>query len=78
MSALLVIIKETNESVQGLLIALTGHHWISHGLLNVVVFVGLGWMLGRRNMIMNGNTLTGLVVGATVLSGLIIAGFFLT
>lgn len=77
LSALLVILKETNESVQGLLVAITGHHWITHSLLAVIVFVVLGAVLARRDMNMTANALSASVVGATVLSGLIIAGFFL-
>ncbi|VAW20669.1 hypothetical protein MNBD_ALPHA12-800 [hydrothermal vent metagenome] len=76
-SALLVILKESNASVQGLLVALTGHHWVTHGLLNLILFVVLGIVLSRREIDMNGDTLTNLVVGATVLGGLIIASFFL-
>jgi len=28
LSALLVVLKESNEGVHGLLVAITGHHWI--------------------------------------------------
>lgn len=76
LSALLVVLKESNESVQALLVAITGHHWITHGLLDVIVFVALGALLSRRNIVMKGNTLATTVVGATVVSGLIIVGFF--
>ena len=77
LSALLVMLKETNESVMGLLVSITGHHWVSQGLLVVVLFVVLGALLGRRDMGMSGNALISTVVGATVLSGVIIAGFFI-
>lgn len=76
LSALLVVLKESNESVQGLLIALTGHHWVSHGLLDIIVFVVLGAVLSRRNLNLEGNTLVTAVVGSTIVSGLIITGFF--
>ncbi len=77
LSALLVILKESNEDVLGLLASLTGNHWISHSLLDVIIFVALGAVLSRREINMSGNTLISTVVGATVLSGLIIAGFFI-
>lgn len=77
LSALLVVLKETNEGVHGLLVAITGHHWVTHGLLNMILFIVLGVVLSRRDMGMSGNTLITTVVGATVLSGLIIAGFFI-
>ncbi len=76
-SALLVLLKESNESVQALLIALTGHHWITHGVLNLILFVVLGIVFSRREIDMSGDTLTKLVVGSTILGGLIIALFFL-
>ncbi len=77
LSALLVVLKESNESVLNLMISLTGHHWITHGLLDVILFVVLGAILSRQNITMNGNTLIMSVVGSTIVSGLIIAGFFL-
>ena len=77
LSALLVMLKETNESVMGVLVSITGHHWVTQGLLNVVLFVVLGALLSRREKGMSGNALISTVVGATVLSGLIIAGFFI-
>lgn len=75
-SALLVVLKESNESVHGLLVALTGHHWVTHGLLNLILFVVLGVVLSRREINMSGDTLTKLVVGSTILGGLIIALYF--
>ena len=76
-SALLVVLKESNESVHGLLVALSGHHWVTHGILNLILFVVLGIVLSRREIDISGDTLTKLVVGSTVIGGLIIALFFL-
>ncbi len=77
LSALLVVFKESNESVQGLMVALTGHHWVTHGLLDVLLFVVLGMVLSSRNLAVSGNILISSVVSSTILSGLIIAGFFI-
>ncbi|VAW10042.1 hypothetical protein MNBD_ALPHA09-1500 [hydrothermal vent metagenome] len=76
LSALLVVLKESYEGVMALLVSITGHHWVSHGLLAVIVFVALGALLSRRNIAMKGNTLITTVVGATVVGGLIVVGFF--
>jgi hypothetical protein len=76
LSALLVVLKESNDSVRELLVALTGHHWISHGLLDVIVFVALGAILSRRHLNLSGNALITSVVGSTILSALIVVGFF--
>src|SRR3979490_2439733 len=43
-NALLVIVKETNETVLALMKA-TGHHWVAHGVLDIMVFVALGVLL---------------------------------
>lgn len=79
LSALLVVLKESNDAVLSALAAATGHHWVTHGILDVVVFVALGVVLSRMGggLRMSGNALIATVVGATVVSGLIIAGFFI-
>ena len=79
LSALLVVLKESNQSVHDLMVALTGHHWVTHGVLDVIVFVLLGLALSRRagGIRMSANALVANIVGATVISGLIIAGYFI-
>lgn len=80
LSALLVILKESNQAtVLAWMKAATGHHWVTHGLLDVIVFVVLGVLLAKvgGGVRMTANALSATIVGATVLSGLIIAGFFL-
>ena len=76
-SALLVVLKESNEAVHGLMVALTGHHWVTHGVLNLILFVVLGMIFSRQDLNMSGNILIKLVVGSTILSGLIIATYFI-
>jgi hypothetical protein len=60
---------------------LTGHHWITHGVFAVIVFVLLGFAFGKMNngqgLKMAPERLIQVIVGAAVLSGLIIAGFYL-
>ena len=76
-SALLVVLKESSEAVHDLLTAITGHHWVTHGVLNVIIFVVLGIVLSRTGGVqMTAKSLINTVVGATVASGLIIAGYF--
>jgi hypothetical protein len=76
-SALLVVLKESNEAVLSGLAGLTGHHWVTHGLLDLIVFLALGLVLVRRGLAMTDRALVTVIVGSTVLSGLIIAGYFL-
>ena len=46
-SALLVVLKESSETVYNLLAAMTGHHWVTHGVLDIVVFLVLGFVFSR-------------------------------
>jgi hypothetical protein len=79
LSALLVVIKESSESIHDLLAVITGHHWVTHGLLDIIIFLSLGFILSkpRQGKPMTVNTLIMLVVSATAVSVLIIAGYFI-
>jgi uncharacterized membrane protein SirB2 len=81
-SALLVILKELNEeSILAWMKAATGHHWVTHGVVNLIVFIVLGWALSRPNrgqgVKISANVLAMYIVGAVVISGLLIMGFYL-
>ncbi|MFZ0728387.1 MAG: hypothetical protein WAO07_13570 [Desulfobacterales bacterium] len=81
-SALLVILKESNEEgVLAWMKALTGHHWVTHGLIDVILFVVLGWALSRasggQGVKISVNGLVSCIVGAVVVSVVLIDGFYL-
>ena len=81
-SALLVILKESSEEgVLAWMAAVTGHHWVTHGLINLILFVVLGWALSRPNeghgVKMTANSLVSFIVGAVILSEVLIAGFYI-
>ena len=80
LSALLVVLKEIKEdSVLAAMKAITGHHWVTHGLLDVILFVVIGAALakGGRGMTMAADTLVRTITGSVIVSGLIIVGFYL-
>ncbi|MGH8354055.1 MAG: hypothetical protein ACRERY_11110 [Pseudomonas sp.] len=82
LSALLVILKEKNEAVMALMKGATTHHWITQGLAVLVLFVVLGLVLARISAddaakASDFNSLALAIVGSTIISGLILAGFFL-
>lgn len=82
LSALLVVLKESNEeTVLAWMKSATGHHWATHGIINLIVFVALGWLLSKlgngRGVEISTKTLVILIVGAVVLSELIITKFYL-
>lgn len=78
-STLLTWIKETNPPVMAYMKSLTGHHWITHGLAVVIVFLVLGFLFSNMTGVqkMRGMILTYMLVISVVLSGLGIFGFFL-
>jgi hypothetical protein len=81
LSALLVILKETQEeTVLAWMKTVTVHHWVTHGLINLAVFVVLGIALSKTN---NGNginisskNLAICIACSVVISGILIAGFY--
>jgi hypothetical protein len=81
LSALLVILKETNEAtVLAWMKTVTLHHWVTHGLINLVVFVVLGFVLSKPNngdgVKISANTLSICIAGSVIISAILIAGFF--
>lgn len=62
-----------------LMAGVTGHHWVTHGVLNLIVFLILGWVLAKTPLATRTSVGASIasVVGATVLGGLVTAGFFL-
>lgn len=48
-SALLVVAKEVNEGLLNFMKAVSVHHWVTHGVFDVVVFLVLGLALSRSN-----------------------------
>lgn len=81
-SALLVILKETSQqTVLAWMKAVTPHHWITHTLLDLILFLVLGLALAKANngqgLKISPGRLNSMIVGAFVISGIIIAGFYL-
>jgi hypothetical protein len=82
LSALLVILKESNEeTVLAWMKAATGHHWVTHGVINLILFVVFGWLLSRpkagKGVDISANGLIGCIVAAIVVSAVLIGGFYL-
>jgi TRAP-type mannitol/chloroaromatic compound transport system permease large subunit len=81
-SVLLLILKETNpKTVMVWMKAATTHHWITHTLLAVIIFVVLGVILANANsgqgIKIEPSKLNGFIVGAFIVSVILIAGFYL-
>ena len=81
-NSILVILKESNESVEEFLVKTFGHHWVRHGILVIIVFIVftfIGSLFYRGTGSTEGlvNKLIILIVIGTLLSLIIIIGFFL-
>jgi nitric oxide reductase large subunit len=81
LSALLVIVKETNDGLMNFMKHVTVHHWVTHGIFDVAVFVILGLLLAKSN---NGQgpdiddeKFIKVVVGGFLLGCLTVAAFYL-
>ena len=77
-NTLLAFIKDAYEPLNALMKAMTGHHWITHGLVDVIVFIVVGWLIlarGTRGPDLSRATVIGVVVAAVV-AGAGLAGWF--
>jgi TRAP-type mannitol/chloroaromatic compound transport system permease large subunit len=81
LNAAVVIAKESSKIVADRMQKMTGHHWTTHVLFMVAVFVALGWALNRRSSqadaLMSSTTLVRTVVGGVLAGIVIIFGFYL-
>jgi hypothetical protein len=81
-SAILVILKETNEdTLLAWMKAATGHHWVTHGIFDLILFAVLGWALSKPNggkgVNLSTNGLIACIIAAIGISGILIYGFYI-
>ncbi len=81
LGAILVVAKEMNTVLKGWMKEFTGHHWVTHGILMLVFFLVLGLVLTKykadESLKLNDQRMSLIVGGGTLLSAIIIAGFYL-
>lgn len=80
-SALLVVVKELNEGLLNWMKAVTPHHWITHGVMDVLLFIVIGFVLaqlnGGKGVSISERGVTSAIVGGVIVGGLVVAGFYL-
>jgi len=80
-NAALVIIKEKNAAVMTLMQKATGHHWITHSAIMLVLFFLLGGLLmfipNVRKRSLGKNQLLGIMLTGIAIGCFAIAGFYL-
>jgi hypothetical protein len=70
-------IKDTFEPLNAFMASLTGHHWRTHGIVDVVVFLALGYLFTYRHLSISGLRLAALLAAASVVAGGGLAVWFL-
>lgn len=80
-NALLVVAKEKSHAVQSWMQKMTGHHWVTHCVTVLALFLFFGWLFARVNrgqgLKMAADTLIKIIVAGVAAGYLIIAGFYL-
>ncbi len=80
-NAVLVVAKELNEStLLAWMKSATGHHWVTQGVLDLALFVVLGFLLAgvAQRLRHRPGTILALIAGGMVIGALVIAGFYLS
>jgi hypothetical protein len=80
-NAVLVVAKEKSPAVLAGMKSLTGHHWVTHVALVVLLFLAAGFGLalanGGQGLRLAPKSVIATLVGGVAASGLIILGFYL-
>ncbi|OPY13106.1 MAG: hypothetical protein A4E69_01833 [Syntrophus sp. PtaB.Bin138] len=77
-NGLLLIAKESYTPLMNWMKSLSGHHWITHGIFVIGLFIVLGYIFSGGDMYrkVDADKTSGLVIAGTALGGMIIVGFF--
>jgi len=78
-SAVLVPIKEEIAPIKDAMKAFTGHHWATHGLLTIGLFIILGYVFSKESYQekYDAQKLTSYIIWTTVIAAVIISGYML-
>jgi uncharacterized membrane protein SirB2 len=80
-NALLVIAKEKSPALQAAMKKMTGHHWITHSAIILLLFISLGFLLaqlkGVRSDSASVNRLIQFITAGVFLASTLILGFYL-
>jgi len=80
-NALLTVVKEKNPAVLAAMKRWTGHHWVTHVTVIVLLFFVTGWSLGRlnggRGVNLSFPRLLPVILAGVLAGGGIIVGFYL-
>jgi hypothetical protein len=71
-------LKDAYGPVNGFMTSLSGHQWTTHGLADLLLFVGLGFTFTRTKAAekINPNRLISILIGAVGIAGIGLAGWY--
>lgn len=80
-NALLVVVKESSKPLMSWMAAVSGHHWTTHGITIIVVFVVLGFIFSKiqsqEKPWLDDKGIAKGTIAAVIISYLVICGFYL-
>ncbi len=65
----LMILKEEIPLVHKMMVALSGHHWTSHGLIDITLFIVLGFLFSSSSIKVN---ISSLIINSTIVGVILI------
>jgi len=77
-NVLLAFVKDSYPPLNAFMASLTGHHWRTHGLVDVILFILLGLMFMAQNKPADGmsNKLVSTVIAASIGAGALLGLWF--
>ena len=78
-NALILLAKETNTAIMDAMKAAAGHHWTTHGIIVLAVFVILGFVFSGMKIEekIDSSRMLRYIIWGVVIGVAVIAGFFL-
>jgi cytochrome b561 len=78
LNSFLVVAKEKSKDVNSWMQKMTGHHWTTHVLIMLILFVAFGFAFAQTNRTKpTGERLANIVLAGVIAGVLIIGGFYL-
>ena len=79
LNAVILLVKETNDAVMKAMKAALGHHWTTHGVTVIIVFVLLGFIFSNMKLETKWDyhKMFKYIIWAVIISAAVCAGFYL-
>lgn len=70
-NTVLALVKDSIEALNSFMASLTGHHWTTHAIFDLIVFVGLGFIFMKTG---TGSGMTASRLAVTLVAAVVVAG----